>query len=123
MTSPWDKALIALGGLAGCLGVALAAMAAHVTGGGNLETAARFLLLHAPALLAIGALTATRHVQPVVGRVAGFAIALGLALFCGDLAIRALWSIAPFRLAGPIGGVVLMAAWLGVGLAALAPRR
>ena len=118
-----DRLLVALGGLAGCLGVALAAMAAHVTGGGNLETASRFLLLHAPALLALGALTGARLVHPGLGRIAGAVMVLGLVLFCGDLAVRALWNVAPVRLAAPIGGVLLMVAWLGAAAAALAPRR
>ena len=50
----WDRILIALGAIAGLAGVALSAAAAHVTGAGSLETAARFLLFHAPALLAHG---------------------------------------------------------------------
>ena len=123
MSTGWDRALVALGGIAGCLGVALAAMAAHVTGGGNLETASRFLLLHAPALLALAALTGARLVHPGPGRIAGAVMVLGLVLFCGDLAVRAIWAVAPVRLAAPVGGVLLMVAWLGVGIAALLPRR
>lgn len=118
-----DKILVALGGVAGCLGVALAAMAAHVTGGGNLETASRFLMLHAPALLALAALIGTSLVHPLIGRIAGALLVLGLVLFCGDLTVRALWNVAPVRLAAPIGGVFLMAAWAGVALAALGQRR
>lgn len=118
-----DRALIVLGGLSGALGVALSAMAAHLTGGGNLETAARFLLLHAPALIGIGALSGAGLVPRGLARSAGGLMALGLVFFCGDLAVRAIWAIAPFRLAAPIGGVALILAWLAVVLAGLWPRR
>lgn len=122
MTGP-DRVVVALGGLAGCLGVALAAMAAHVTGGGNLETASRFLMLHAPALMAIGLLAAGGFAQAAVARIAGGLMVLGLVLFCGDLSVRALWGIAPIRLAAPVGGVLLMAAWLAAAGAVLLPPR
>lgn len=122
--SGWpDRILVALGGLAGLCGVALAAMAAHVTGGGNLETAARFLLLHAPALLAIPALAQAGLAHRGLARAAGYLMALGLVLFCGDLAVRAVWGVAPLRLAAPAGGVLLMLAWGGLGLAGLVGAR
>lgn len=113
-----DTALLVAGALCGGLGVALAAIAAHA-GGGNLDTASRFLLLHAPALLAIGGLAGARLVHPRAGRITGFTMLLGLVLFCGDLAIRALWGIAPLRLAAPTGGFLLIAAWLGLAIAAV----
>ena len=112
-----DTALLVAGALVGGLGVALAAIAAHA-GGGNLDTASRFLLLHAPALLAIGGLAGARLVHPAAGRIAGFTMLVGLVLFCGDLTIRALWGIAPLRLAAPAGGLLLISAWLGVAIAA-----
>jgi len=117
-----DRALIALGGLAGAFGVALSAMAAHLTGG-NLETAARFLLAHAPALVGIGALSGAGLVPRGLARSAGLLMAVGLALFSGDLAVRAIWGIAPIRLAAPAGGITLILAWLAVALAGLWPRR
>ena len=79
--APWDRALVACGALAGLAGVALSAAAAHVTGPGSLDTAARFLLVHAPALLALALLAATGLVHPGLGRAAGLALVLGLVLF------------------------------------------
>jgi uncharacterized membrane protein YgdD (TMEM256/DUF423 family) len=119
-----ERLLVAFGAVAGLLGVGLAAMAAHVTGGGNLDVAARFLLVHAPVLLAVPALAATKLIHPLAGRIAGLLVAAGLALFCGDLTVRAIWNVAPIRLAAPAGGIVLMAGWL-VLIAApmLGPRR
>jgi len=119
----WDKALVALGALAGLAGVALSAAAAHVTGGGTLETAARFLLFHAPALLGVAALTGTRRIHPGAGRAAGLAFALGLVLFCGDLALRSFRGAPLFPMAAPSGGVILMLGWVLVAVAALLPVR
>jgi uncharacterized membrane protein YgdD (TMEM256/DUF423 family) len=119
----WDKALVALGAFAGLAGVALSAAAAHVTGGGTLETAARFLLFHAPALLGVAALTGTRRVHPGIGRAAGLAFALGLVLFCGDLALRSFRVVPLFPMAAPSGGVILMLGWALVAVAALQPVR
>lgn len=123
MATGWDKALVALGALAGLAGVALSAAAAHVTGSGSLETAARFLLVHAPALIGVAALTGTRIVRPGIGRVAGFALALGLLLFAGDLTMRAFRSVPLFPMAAPSGGVILMLGWALVAVVALLPTK
>jgi len=119
----WDRALIVLGALAGLAGVALSAAAAHITGGGSLETAARFLLFHAPALLGVAALSGTSLIHPGLARAAGFALALGLALFSGDLALRVFQGVPLFAMAAPIGGVILMAGWFLVAVAALLGAR
>lgn len=111
--------LIVLGALAGFAGIALSAMAAHGPGGPNLDTAARFLLAHAPALLAAAALAQGGAVQPGLGRLAGWLLVAGLALFCGDLVMRALREAPLFPRAAPIGGVLLMAGWGMLALAAL----
>jgi uncharacterized membrane protein YgdD (TMEM256/DUF423 family) len=111
--------LIVFGALAGLIGVALSAMAAHGPGGANLETASRFLLLHAPVLLATVALTRADAVSPGMGRVAGWLIVAGLILFCGDLAMRSFRNAALFPMAAPIGGFVLMGGWAMLALAAL----
>lgn len=121
--SGWDKALAGLGALAGLAGVALSAAAAHRPGATSAETAARFLLVHAPALLSLAALSGARIVHPGVGRAAGFALALGLALFCGDLTMRTFQGVPLFAMAAPGGGVVLMLGWALVALAALPPSR
>lgn len=109
--------LVLLGGLAGAAGVALSAYAAHAEGG-NLGTAAQFLLFHAPALLVIG--LAARG-QIVV--IAGFALALGVALFAGDLAMRAFAGQRLFPMAAPAGGSLLIVSWLGIAAGAFFERR
>ncbi len=111
------RVLIALASLSGLLGVGLSAAAAHVTGG-NLTTAAQFLLFHAPAQLALEALIAVGAVSPMLGQIAGYVLVLGLALFCGDLSRRAFSGVALFPRAAPAGGIVLMIGWLLVGISA-----
>ena len=118
-----ERALAVLAALCGLGGVALSAAAAHGPGGANLDTAARFLLAHAPALLALAALLERGAVGPGLGRLAGFPLVVGLARFCGDLSSRALRGEALFPRAAPTGGIVLMIGWALVAVAALAPRR
>ncbi len=111
--------LIVAGALAGLIGVALSAAAAHGPGGPNLETASRYLLLHAPVLFATVALARTDAIAPGMGRIAGWLIVVGLVLFCGDLTMRAYRNVALFPMAAPIGGFALMGAWALIALAAL----
>lgn len=112
------RGLIVLASLSGLLGVGLSAAAAHITGG-NLTTAAQFLLFHAPALLALVALITVGAVSPMLGQIAGYVLVLGLVLFCGDLSRRAFSGVALFPRAAPAGGIVLMIGWLLVGISAL----
>ena len=122
MTLP-DRILLALGALAGLLGVAASAMAAHRAGADSLKTAAQFLLFHAPALLGLVALAATGATHRLLTRLAAAALVVGLALFSGDLALRALHGTALFAMAAPTGGVLLMGGWLLAAVAAFVPVR
>lgn len=116
------RALIVLAALSGVLGVGISAAAAHITGG-NLTTAAQFLLFHAPALLALAALMTAGAIHPLLGPIAGYVLVLGLVLFCGDLSRRAFASLPLFPRAAPTGGILLMIGWVLVGIAALLPAR
>lgn len=118
-----DRVLLALGALAGLLGVAASAAAAHVSGADSLKTAAQFLLFHAPAILALVALAATGMTHRLLTRLATAGLVLGLALFSGDLTLRALHGSPLFPMAAPIGGTVLMAGWLLAALSAVVPGR
>ena len=118
-----DRALIALACLAGGLGVAASAAAAHIAGADSLKTAAQFLLFHAPAILALAALGAAGLTQPLATRIAAWALLLGLALFSGDLSLRALAGQPLFPLAAPSGGVLLMLGWALAAVAAFLPIR
>ncbi|MDB5510825.1 MAG: hypothetical protein JWR08_308 [Enterovirga sp.] len=114
-----ERLLAASGALAGCAGVGLSAAAAHLTGPGSLATAAAFLLAHAPALMVTAGLVASGFLQRALGRIAGSVTLVGLMLFSGDLAVRALAGLVLLPNAAPTGGVLLMAGWLLAGLAAL----
>lgn len=111
------RPLLAAAGLAGAAGVALSAAEAHL-GGAFTGTAARMLLVHAPALLAIGLAGGN-----VMLRLGGAAMALGLVLFCGDLLARDFLGDRLFPFAAPAGGSLLILSWLIVAASAIAGRR
>ena len=118
-----DRALVALACLAGGLGVAASAAAAHIPGADSLKTAAQFLLFHAPAILALAGLAAAGLTHAIAARIAAWALVLGLALFSGDLALRALAGQPLFPMAAPSGGILLMAGWTLGAIAAFIPAR
>lgn len=112
-----NRILVFIAGLCGTAGVVLSASASH-GGGAFTGTAASFLLMHAPVLLAIGLLTANRILHT-----AGLILILGLVLFCGDLLMRDFVGNRLFPFAAPIGGTLLIAGWLAIALAALRPAK
>jgi uncharacterized membrane protein YgdD (TMEM256/DUF423 family) len=118
-----DRGLVALACLAGLLGVALSAAAAHIPGADSLKTAAQFLLFHAPAILALTGFGAVGLARPALARAAAGLLVLGLILFCGDLAVRTWLQHPLFPMAAPTGGFMLMGGWLMGMLCALAPVR
>jgi uncharacterized membrane protein YgdD (TMEM256/DUF423 family) len=101
-----DRFLVLAGGLSGAAGVALSAAAAHA-GGGNVGTAASFLLMHAPAVLAIGLIGGGK-----VLRAGSWILLLGLLVFAGDLLMRDYAGTRLFPMAAPAGGLLLIAGWL-----------
>jgi uncharacterized membrane protein YgdD (TMEM256/DUF423 family) len=114
-----DAGVVLAASLAGLAGVGLSAAAAHGPAGPSLDTAARFLLVHAAALTGLAALIATGTVSPRLGRAAAIVLILGLSLFCGDLIRRSFAGAALFPMAAPAGGILLMAGWGLAGLSAL----
>ena len=112
---------VSAGGIGGAAGVALAAYAAHAQAapGGNpalIETAARFLLLHATVLIGIAWLA--DRAGGIWPALAGTGFILGLILFCGTLTLAGMGFAIPMA-AAPVGGVVLILAWLALAAAAL----
>ncbi len=108
---------IVAGALAGALGVAASARASH-GGGENLTIAAQFLLFHAPVLLALAGLIRVSLVGPRAAAVVLGLFLAGLALFSGDLAMRALAGQPIFRMAAPLGGSTLILAWIALTVSA-----
>ena len=119
MSAAPERVLVALGAMAGGLGVALSAAASHVTGGGTLDISARFLLVHAPALIGIAAATRSGLLHRGVALASGAVLVLGVVLFSGDLAYRAFRSAALFSWAAPGGGILLIAGWALAAVAAV----
>ncbi|NPU13222.1 DUF423 domain-containing protein [Bradyrhizobium sp. 83002] len=122
MTKLW-RLLIALAGLMGAAGVALAAKAAHDADASRLATASTMLLFHACALLGAVTLAERGVVHRRIGLVAALGMVLGPALFSGDLMMRQFAGDRLFPFAAPTGGMLLIGGWLVLALAALWPRR
>ncbi|HVW92369.1 MAG TPA: DUF423 domain-containing protein [Devosia sp.] len=116
MARDFDRALLAAAGIAGALGVATAAGAAHL-GQPNLTIAADFLLFHAAALIGI-ALLASR-----LAIIAGWVLVVGLVLFAGDLTVLSLNGTSPLPAMAPIGGGLLIIGWLLLAASAFTGRR
>jgi uncharacterized membrane protein YgdD (TMEM256/DUF423 family) len=111
--------VLLLAGLMGAGGVVLAAADAHAAPGAGLAAAAYMLLFHAAALVGGAAL----HAQGVLSRPLLFAVLIawivGAVLFSGDVALRAFAGHRLFPMAAPTGGIVLIAAWLGLAIVAV----
>ncbi|MGV6873905.1 DUF423 domain-containing protein [Pseudochelatococcus sp. B33] len=119
-----DRALIVLGAVFGFLGTAAAAAATHVTGpGSGLDTAAHFLLFHAPVLIGVPLLVRAGLAHAGVGRIGGWLAFAGVALFSGELALRAIEGRTLFPMAAPTGGTLLLTGWLAIAVAALIPAK
>jgi uncharacterized membrane protein YgdD (TMEM256/DUF423 family) len=111
--------LVALAGLIGAAGVILAAAGAHAAPNAGLDGAAYLLLFHAAAVLGGAALTQ----QGLLWRPLALAVLIawiaGGALFSGDVALRAFDGNRLFPMAAPTGGIILIAAWVGLFAAAI----
>jgi uncharacterized membrane protein YgdD (TMEM256/DUF423 family) len=114
---------IVAAGLGGAAGVALGAAARHLAGGGDmlLDTASRFLLYHALALVAVAALEARGTTRLL--SLAGWCFMIGMAAFAGGLTALELTG---WRLAGlstPVGGTLFILGWLALAGHGLSARR
>lgn len=116
------RGFAAVGAVFAALAVAAAAYAAHGLSGeaqSRLSTAAAFAFGHGVALLALALAPASAASARRLGMLA---LVLGVLLFSGSLAAAALWH-GSTQLA-PLGGSVLIVAWLYLAvLVALPPRK
>lgn len=111
------RLLLIAAGLMGAAGVALAALASHAYAGTSLSVAATMLSLHAPAVVAVAIGRKADLFADLPARIAAWGLVVGTALFSGDLAMRSFAGTALFPMAAPAGGMVMIAAWIGVALA------
>jgi uncharacterized membrane protein YgdD (TMEM256/DUF423 family) len=114
--------LIALAGLMGAGGIALAAAGAHMAPGTGLDGAAYMLLFHAAAVVGGAALVQQGTLWRPLALVVLAAWVLGAALFSGDIAMRAFAAHRLFPFAAPSGGMILIGAWLALMGAAITAR-
>jgi uncharacterized membrane protein YgdD (TMEM256/DUF423 family) len=111
--------LIALAGLMGAGGIALAAAGAHMAPGAGLDSAAYMLLFHAAAVVGGAALIQQGVLWRPLALLVLAAWVLGAVLFSGDIAMRAFTAHRLFPMAAPSGGMILIGAWLALTVAAM----
>jgi uncharacterized membrane protein YgdD (TMEM256/DUF423 family) len=85
------------------------------------ETAARYQMYHALALLVVGILASVQQFSKALLKMAAFAFILGIFLFCGSLYLLALSGITWLGAITPLGGTAFLAGWLAIMIAALKP--
>lgn len=115
--------ILAVSGVMGAAGVILAAAGAHAAPAAGLGSASQMLLFHAVAVLAAAALHGGRHLWQPAAVVAMAGWIVGAMLFSGDIALRAFAGHRLFPMAAPSGGVILIASWLAIAVAAIGVRR
>ncbi|OGX85840.1 DUF423 domain-containing protein [Hymenobacter glacialis] len=119
------RLLIQLAGLLGGLGVAIGAFGAHGLRGflektgrfDTFETAVRYQFYHVLALLAIGVLWAARPELRALGTT-GWLWLGGIIVFSGSLYALVFTGVTKLGAVAPIGGLLLMAGWISLLLAA-----
>ncbi len=117
------RVVVVLCAVLGAGGVALAAMAAHMPDASRLGPASTMLLFHALAAIGAVLLSDRALVHPTLGMIAAAGLILGTVLFAGDLVLRQFIGHGLFPMAAPSGGMITIAAWLLLGVAALWPAR
>ncbi|KAF0137506.1 MAG: hypothetical protein FD152_417 [Xanthobacteraceae bacterium] len=111
------RLLLLVAGLMGSTGVVFAALASHAYAGTSLSVAATMLSLQAPAVIAIAVGRKAGVLHDLSARISAWCLVAGTALFCGDLAMRAFVGAGLFPMAAPTGGILMIAAWVGVAAA------
>ena len=111
--------LVAFAGLMGAAGVILLAVGAHGPHAGTgLDSAGQMLLFHAAAVIAAAVALHQALLFRPLALAATIGLIVGAVLFSGDIAMRAFAGHRLFPMAAPTGGVILIASWLAVAVAA-----
>ena len=115
---------IALGAVFGLLGVVAGAAGTHLLESrldadslDTLETAVRFQMYHALALLVVGALAGTWGHR--ILNLTGWLFTSGVVLFSGSLYLLSFTDIGAFGAVAPFGGLALILGWTAMLIAAL----
>ncbi len=120
---------IACGALLGGLAVVLGAFGAHGLTDylaaheqtANYETAVRYQMYHALALVLVGMIADRRPSRSL--NIAGWCFLLGVVLFSGALYGIALSGVRQLGMVAPAGGALLIAGWVLLAFAALSLRK
>ncbi len=111
-----DKSFLFAGALAGFLAVAFGAFGAHALRGrltpellAVFETGVRYQMYHALAIFAVGLMMARSGGW--LFSTAGWLFTAGIVLFSGSLYVLALTGITIFGAITPIGGLLFLAGW------------
>ena len=112
-----------VGALMGFVGVGLGAFGAHALRGrlspemlAIFETAVRYQMYHAIALLAVAAMMSRVDGRSVV--IAGWSFIVGILIFSGSLYALALTGVTMLGAITPLGGLALLAGWVALAIAA-----
>jgi uncharacterized membrane protein YgdD (TMEM256/DUF423 family) len=118
-----DRLFFGLGGLSAFISVAAGAFAAHALRSRLspesltvFETAARYQMYHALALLAVS--WAASHWPGVLPKVAGWCFVVGTVLFSASLYALALTRIRWLGAITPLGGVAFLVGWVCLAMSA-----
>lgn len=119
-----DRLWIVMGSISGFVSVAAGAFGAHVLRQklepdllAVFETAARYQMYHALALVGVGLLCLRGQSAACTAAGAGFAA--GTVLFSGSLYLLALTGTRWLGAITPLGGVAFLAGWVALAIAAL----
>ena len=119
-----DRAFLLVGALAGVVGVALGAFAAHGLRGrlspdmlAVFETGVRYHMYHALAILLTSAIMGRVTGRLIVA--AGWLFTAGIVLFSGSLYLLATTGITILGAITPLGGVAFLLGWACLAAAAL----
>ena len=113
-----DRSLLVFAAFNGAMAVALGAFAAHGAGlaiKSLLSTGAQYQMVH--AVFAFGC--AQWIVAGRLAQIAGWLGALGGLIFCLSLALIAFLSAPVFGAVAPVGGLLMIAGWVCLAVAAL----
>ena len=118
-----DRTFMFVGALMGFVGVALGAFGAHGLKGrlsaemlAVFETAVRYQMYHALALLVLGAMMSRLEGRAVI--VAGWSFTAGILIFSGSLYALALSGVTMLGAITPIGGLAFLIGWIALAIAA-----
>jgi len=124
-TADINRKLIVAGAAFAMLAVLIGAFAAHglkqLLDGyalGLIETAARYQMYHAIALLIVGVMAMSPRLSPRWLKLAALAFIVGIVLFSGSLYLLAFTGIGWLGAITPVGGIAFVGGWCALIVAA-----